>query len=101
MPIVTPTPNGLQQFGVETMALSPKVASQLGAQGGLLVVAVQPESRAAKGGLREGDVIETIDGRGVGRGAWTFGFPFNRRQKHVVSLVREREKKQVILEPVE
>lgn len=101
MPIVTPTPNGLQQFGVETMALSPKVASQLGAQGGLLVVAVQPESRAAKGGLREGDVIETIDGRVVGRGAWTFGFPFNRRQKHVVSLVREREKKQVILEPVE
>ena len=101
MPIVTPTPNGLQQFGMETMALSPKLASQLGAQGGLLVVAVQPESRAAKGGLREGDVIETIDGRVVGRGAWTFGFPFNRRQKHVVWLVREREKKQVILDPVE
>jgi len=33
MPLVTPTPNGLQQFGVETMALSPKVASQLGSQG--------------------------------------------------------------------
>jgi len=29
------------------------------------------------------------------------GFEFNRRKKHVVSLVRKREKKQVILEPVE
>jgi S1-C subfamily serine protease len=101
MPVVTATPNGLQQFGVETMALSNKMASQLGAQGGLLVVAVQPESLAARGGLREGDVIETIDGRAIGRGAWTIGFPFNRQKKHVVSLVREREKKQIILEAVE
>ena len=101
MPVVTPTPNGLQQFGVETMALSRKMASQLGAQGGLLVVAVQPESLAARGGLRAGDVIETIDGRAIGRGAWTFGFRFNRQKKHVVSLVREREKKQIVLEAVE
>lgn len=101
MPVVTATPNGLQQFGVETVALSNKVASQLGAQGGLLVVSVQPQSQAARGGLREGDVIEMIDGRMIGRGAWTIGFPFNRQKKHVVSLVREREKKQIVLEAVE
>jgi C-terminal processing protease CtpA/Prc len=101
MPVVTATPNGLQQFGVETMALSNKMASQLGAQGGLLVVSVQPQSRAARAGLREGDVIETIDGRVIGRGAWTFGYPFNRQKKHVVSLVREREKKQIVLEAIE
>ncbi len=101
MPVVTTTPNGLQQFGVETMALSNRMASQLGAQGGLLVVAVQPQSLAARSGLHEGDVIETIDGRAIGRGAWTIGFPFNRQKKHVVSLVREREKKQIILEAVE
>lgn len=101
MPVVTATPNGLQQFGVETVALSNKMASQLGAQGGLLVVSVQPQSLAARGGLREGDVIETIDGRPIGRGAWTFGYPFNRQKKHVVSLVREREKKQIVLEAVE
>jgi S1-C subfamily serine protease len=101
MPVVAATPNGLLQFGVETVALSNKMAAQLGAQGGLLVVSVQPESLAARGGLREGDVIETIDGRPIGRGAWTFGYPFNRQKKHVVSLVREREKKQVILEAVE
>lgn len=101
MPVVTATPSGLQQFGVETMALSNKMASQLGAQGGLLVVSVQPQSLAARGGLREGDVIETIDGRAIGRGAWTIGFPFNRQKKHVVSLVREREKKQIVLEAIE
>jgi S1-C subfamily serine protease len=101
MPVVAATPNGLLQFGVETVALSNKMAAQLGAQGGLLVVSVQPESLAARGGLREGDVIETIDGRPIGRGAWTFGYPFNRQKKHVVSLVREREKKQVVLEAVE
>jgi len=101
MPVVTATPNGLQQFGVETMALSNKMASQLGAQGGLLVVSVQQQSQAARAGLREGDVIETIDGRVIGRGAWTFGYPFNRQKKHVVSLVREREKKQIVLEAIE
>ena len=99
MPVFTPMPNGLQQFGVETMALSNKVASQLGAQGGLLVIAVQPQSLAARGGLREGDVIETIDGRAVGRS--DFAFSFKPQKKHIVALVREREKKQIVLEAVE
>jgi S1-C subfamily serine protease len=100
MPVVTPMPNGLQHFGVETIALTKKMALQLGSQGGLLVVAVQPESMAARGGMRAGDVIETIDGRAVGRGTWSIGFP-PRQKKHVISLVREREKKQIVLEPIE
>ena len=99
MPVVT-MPSSLQQFGVETMALSKKMAMQLGAQGGLLVVSVQPQSTAARGGLREGDVIETIDGRPIGRGVWVAP-GFNRQKKHVFSLVREREKKQVVVESVE
>ena len=61
----------------------------------------EAQETAARGGLREGDVIEMIDGRPIGRGAWTFGFPFNRQKKHVVSLVREREKKQIVLEAVD
>jgi S1-C subfamily serine protease len=101
MPVFTPWHNSLQQFGLETMALSNKVASQLGAQSGLLVIAVQPQSSAARGGLREGDVIETIDGLAVGRGGRIAGFPFNTKKKHVMSLVRGREKKQIVLEAVE
>ncbi len=90
-----------QGLGVETMPLSPKNLTQLGAQSGVLVVAVEPESIAARSGLKEGDVIESIDGQVVKRGAWAAGFEFNHRKKHVVSLVRKREKKQVILEAVE
>ena len=91
---------GLKTLGVEAVALSVKSASQWGGSG-VLVVAVEPESAAAKAGLREGDVIESIDGRPVGRGAWTFVYQFNRKEKHVFSVVRDREKKQVIVEPVE
>jgi serine protease Do len=101
MPVVTARINGLQRLGLETMALSNKVASQLGSQGGLLVVAVQPESVAARGGMLEGDVIELIDGRIVGRGVWASVFEFSREKKHVLSLVRKREKKQITLDPVD
>lgn len=93
--------SGLEGLGLETMTLSPRNLVQLGAENGVLVVAVEPESIAARSGLKEGDVIEAIDGRIVRRGSAALGFQFNRRKKHVLSLVRKREKKQVILEPVE
>lgn len=92
MPMVAARENGLERFGAETMALS---------TGGLLVVAVQPESVAARGGILEGDLIESIDGRILGRGAWASGLEFSRDKKHVLSLVRKREKKQIVLEPVD
>ena len=91
MPVVAARINGLERVGIETMALS---------TGGLLVVAVQPESVAARGGILEGDVIESIDGRVLGRVAGTLGVEFSRQKRHVLSLVRKREKKQVVLEPV-
>ena len=91
---------GLKNFGVESVALSSKSASHWGGSG-VLIVDVEPDSPAARAGLREGDVIESIDGRPVGRGTWTYVFPFNKKEKHVFSVVREREKKQVVIEPVE
>jgi S1-C subfamily serine protease len=100
MPVVPRLPGGLKTFGVEAVALSSKSAPQWGGFG-LLVVAIEPESAAARSGLKEGDVIESIDGRVVGRGAWTFAFQFNRKEKHVLSVVRERAKRQVVIEPVE
>jgi serine protease Do len=100
MPAIPRRPGGLKTFGLEAIALSGKFATKWGGTG-LLIVSVEPESAAARAGLREGDVIESIDGRTVGRGAWTFAFPFNRKEKHVLSVVREREKKQVVIEPVE
>jgi hypothetical protein len=87
---------GLQQLGIQMMALTANDASAFGAQNGFVVVAVKPASAAARGGIREGDVIESIDGRTLGPGTWTNAF--TARKKHTVLIVRDREKKQVVLE---
>src|SRR5438105_3567487 len=98
MPAIKPGIVGLKELGIETATLSRESFSQLGAQTGVLVVAIQPEGLAARSGIREGDVIESIDGHLV-RGSWVF--TFNRHQKHVFSVVRNREKKQIVVESVE
>ena len=51
--------------GIETIALKPPVASQLGTTAGLLVVYVEPQTAASEAGLRPGDVIQSIDGKPV------------------------------------
>ena len=49
--------------GIETIALRPAVATQLGTTAGLLVVYVEPFSAAFDAGLQPGDVIQLIDGK--------------------------------------
>lgn len=100
MPRVPRWTGGLKTFGINARPLSIKSASEWGTSG-VLVVGVEPESAAARAGLKEGDVIETINGRYVGRGTWTFTFPFNKKEKQILSVVRQKEKKQVVIEPVE
>ncbi|MDT5295088.1 MAG: serine protease DegQ [Acidobacteriota bacterium] len=57
----------LEVFGLRAIGLTSRGAARLGARGGLFVVAVRPESPAAAGGVRAGDVIETINGAPFGR----------------------------------
>ncbi|HLM57892.1 MAG TPA: PDZ domain-containing protein [Pyrinomonadaceae bacterium] len=53
----------LHTFGFQGVGLTPRGASHLGAAGGLLVVSVRPEGPAAAGGLKAGDVVETVNGQ--------------------------------------
>ncbi len=58
-------PGSLLGDGIEAIALKPRVAEQLGANGGLLVLSVRPGTDAFKAGLRPRDVIESIDGKPI------------------------------------
>ena len=55
----------LLEQGIETVALKPPVASQLGTTAGLLVVYVEPLTEASEAGLQAGDVIQSINGKPV------------------------------------
>jgi S1-C subfamily serine protease len=99
-PKVWTSTGGLKTLGIEAVTLSGKYAAQWGGSG-VLVVGVEPESAAARAGLKEGDVIETINGRVIGRGTWMYTHQFNKKEKQILSVLRQKEKKQLVIEPVE
>lgn len=72
--------------GIETIALKPLVATQLGTTAGLLVVYVEPSTPAFEAGLQPGDVIQLIDGKPVSL--------FNRplATSFTLDVVRKKEK---------
>lgn len=57
--------SSLLEHGIETIALRPLVASQLGTNAGLLVTYVEAATPAFEAGLQPGDVIQSIDGKPV------------------------------------
>src|SRR5713101_6530588 len=98
MPRVSTAQVGLESVGIETVPLSDRAALQMAGKSGLLVVAIQRQTAAARSDLREGDLIEAIDGRAVATGLLPFAFEFSREKKHILSVARNREKSQVELE---
>lgn len=53
------------RLGVSLTTLSPQLAEYFGAKEGLLVSSVEPESSAARAGVRAGDVITAVGGTAV------------------------------------
>lgn len=81
--------------GVEALTLSVKAASHMGARGGMLVVFVDPESAAARAGLRVFDVIETVDGKPLGRATWSAALMGGNPQTLLLGVVRDKRKIEV------
>jgi len=84
--------------GLETVTLSGKAATHLGARGGLLVVFVDPESAAARSGIRVFDVIETVDGKLLGQTSWSAALPANNPQRLSLGIVRDRQKVEITIQ---
>ena len=89
----------LAPLGIETVAVNTRFAPEVRAQEGLLVIAVRAQSPAARGGVREGDIIESIDGKAAAR-ATTTRSQIGGEAKHILGLLRERQRLEAVLEPV-
>jgi len=90
-----PAPAGsfsLIEQGIETIALKPPVASQLGTTAGLLVVYVEPLTAASEAGLKPGDVIQSIDGKPV-----SLFKPVTQPSSFTFEIVRNKEKLIVVV----
>jgi serine protease Do len=87
-----PSTNGfwLIDQGIETIALKPLVATQLGTTPGLLVVYVDPVTAAFEAGLEPGDVIQTINGKPVSAFRMT-----PKADSYTFEIVRKKQKRVV------
>lgn len=83
----------LLQHGIETIALRPGVATQLGTTAGLLVVYVEPATPAFEAGLKPGDVIQSIDGKPVS----TLNRAVPVKTISTLEVVRKKEKLRIAL----
>jgi S1-C subfamily serine protease len=87
----------LIEQGIETIALKPLVAQQLGTTAGLLIVYVDPVTAAFEAGLEPGDVIQTINGKPVSAfhtapkaDSYTFEI-VRKKQKRVITVAAKKK----------
>jgi len=85
-------PGSLMTQGIECIAIKPRVAMRFGANGGVLVVYVQPATPASKAGLLPGDVIEAIDGQRLVSGYRNMTPLSKPGQSSMFSIVRNKQK---------
>ena len=90
-------PGSLMSQGIEAMAIKPKAGTRFGGSGGLLVVYVHPSTAAHKAGLRNGDIIEAIDGQNLTSGRYTRPLLKNPGTSSAFSIVRNKQKMQLTI----
>jgi S1-C subfamily serine protease len=95
LPLLNPFP--LVARGIETAQLSPKAATHLGAASGVLVLYVDAESLAARAGLKVFDVIETIEGKPVGRTPFYYTLPKGDVQQLKLGVVRDHRRMEITI----
>lgn len=78
--------------GLNTIAISPKIAARFKAQSGLLVTGVLPQTPAAASGFRPGDVIEAINGQTLPEAELKFEFRTDFDTDFDFDIVREGKK---------
>jgi S1-C subfamily serine protease len=95
-----PTLNSLPTVarGIETAPLSQRAAAHLGARSGMLVLYVDLESLAAQAGLHAFDVIETIEGKLVGRSPLSLALPKGNPQRLTLGIVRDQQKLEITIQ---
>jgi S1-C subfamily serine protease len=91
-------PDPLAGLGIETLAFAPRAAARLRAQSGLVVVSVNPEGIGYRNGVREGDVIETIDNRLITERKPGTLAPAQFSQTLVLGIVRNGQKSQITIQ---
>lgn len=95
VPLLNPFP--LVARGIETAQLSPKAATHLGATSGVLVLYVDADSLAARAGLKVFDVIETIEGKPVGRMPFYYALPKGDLQQLKLGVVRDHQRMEITI----
>lgn len=87
-------------LGLESVALPAKIAEQFGARrGSLLVVAVRPDTDAARSGLRIGDLIESVNNRGLQLQNYNTAFQTAQRNSPLMlTVVRDGQRVQLLLQ---
>ncbi len=98
-PLFKSSPRSLIAQGIETIALKPQVAARFGANGGLLVIFIQPSTAAFKAGLRSGDLIEAIDGKRISATSEPVSLFTKPVASYSFSVVRNKERLVITVAP--